>query len=335
MKRPSFALILALAATAIALSSLPGAWAKPKFKVLAGVSGGMFSSLTLDSSGNLYGVTNAGGTYNDGVIFELKHLSNGNWGEVVVHSFNGDDGLFPNGGMIFDRAGNLYGTTKEGGATNAGTVFELTPGRDSPGWTYSILYSFCPEGWFSGCPEGDPPDAGVVMDHSGNLYGTTGGGGSNGGGVAFELTPDSSGWSYNVLHDFAGENEGKDGWTPYARLLLGKNGNLYGTTAGGGAYTLGAVFRLRYVSGGWDESLLYSFCPGGFPCKDGAGPGYGLIFDNSGNLYGTTPGGGANNCGEANCGTVFKLTADGNGGWKEKVLYSFRTGGTDSAPIAL
>jgi uncharacterized repeat protein (TIGR03803 family) len=320
-----FALIHLLVVVAATLLFVPAIWSEPKFKVLHGIYGGMFSSLTLDAKGNLYGVTNGGGTYGHGMIFELKPQRDGKWSEIVVHNFNGTDGAAPNGGLIFDQSGNMYGTTNTGGEFG-GTIFELTPGRDFASWTCSILYNFCPEGYGSGCPEGAPPDAGVVMDSPGNLYGTTGGGGANGGGVAYQLAPSSGGWSYSVLHNFSGENEGKDGWTPYAPLILDVNNNLYGTTAGGGAYTLGTVFQLIDSSGSWQEDLLYSFCSGGFPCNDGAGPDYGLVFDGSGNFYGTTPGGGANNCGGAGCGAVFELTPDGNGGWKEKVLYSFKPG---------
>jgi len=326
----SFALVQAFLVVGLILVLAPDACAKPKFKVLHTVSGGMFSSLTLDANGNLYGVTNAGGAYNDGTIFELKRRPNGKWSEIVVHSFNDDDGLFPNGGMIFDRAGNLYGTTKEGGATYAGTVFELTPGRDSLGWTYRILYNFCPEGQLSGCPHGGRPQAGVVIDRRGDIYGTAEGG-SNGGGVAYELTPGGSvPWSYSVLHDFGPPNRGGDGSGPTCPLTLDESANLYGTTGSGGAYNAGTVFELGNTLGGWDENLLYSFCSGGFPCRDGAGPFYGLAFDSAGNFYGTTPGGGANNCSGAGCGAVFRLKPDGNGGWRENVLYSFRPGESGS-----
>jgi uncharacterized repeat protein (TIGR03803 family) len=331
-RRWSFALVHALAIVAVTLIFVNAAWAKPKFKVLAGVGGGMFSSLTLDAKGNLYGATNGGGAYGDGMIFEVRRRPHGKWSLIVVHDFNGTDGSSPNGGMIFDRAGNLYGTTKGGGATYAGTVFKLTPGRNSVNWTYSILYSFCPEGWGSGCPEGDPPDVGVVMDSAGNLYGTTGGGGSNGYGVAFELTPGSGGWIYSVLYNFCpGGYPCKDGGGTLAGLIFGPGDGLYGTAADGGAYSAGAVFQLSYASGGWYEDLLYSFCSGGFPCKDGGGPGYGLVFDSSGGLYGTANGG-ANDCGGAGCGAVFELAPNGNGGWIETVLYSFRPGQSGFSP---
>jgi uncharacterized repeat protein (TIGR03803 family) len=198
-KQSSFS-VKALTIVALTLLLLSGAWAKPKFRVLHGVYGGMFSGLTLDARGNLYGATNGGGTYGYGMIFELKRQRAGEWSEIVVHNFNGSDGSSPNGGMIFDGAGNVYGTTSGGGATYAGTVFELKPDPYSLSWTYSILYSFCPEGFPSGCPEGDPPDSGVVMDQSGALYGTTAGGGDGNGGVAYELTPGISGWAYTVIH---------------------------------------------------------------------------------------------------------------------------------------
>src|SRR5277367_66876 len=184
--RPSrcfFALINAFVVVAVTLALVPGAWAESKFKVLAGVDGGLWSGLTLDSQGNVYGVTLGGGTNSDGTVFELTPGKNGQWTQTILHNFNGDDGYAPNGNLVFDAAGNIYGTTHLGGAHYKGTVFELTPGTD--GWTLTTLHNFCAQ---YGCPDECSPDAGVVLDQAGNLYGTAACGPDNLG-IAFELTP--------------------------------------------------------------------------------------------------------------------------------------------------
>jgi uncharacterized repeat protein (TIGR03803 family) len=295
-------------------------WAKPKFKILHSVSGGLSSGLTFDANGNLYGATGADGTYNGGTIFKLAHKANGKWTEILLHNFNPDtDGAFPNGDLIFDAAGNLYGTTYEGGIYHVGTVFQMMPGAG--GWTFSVIYNFCSE---DGCPGGGGTSAGMTLDKQDDLYGTVAGGGAHGRGGVFELSPGSSGWEEQVPYSFGTRTY--DGNLPYDAPTLGRAGSLYGTTALGGAYELGNVFRLSRASGFWTETILYEFCSGGFPCKDGAGPTNEVIFDSTGSLYGTTPGGGKNSCGEANCGTVFKLTPTRRGPWNETVLHNFRSG---------
>jgi len=298
----------------------PAAPAKPKFKLLQQVGGNLSGGLTLDADGNLYGANCAAGPYEDGTIFELSRKDK--WAMTALHTFDGSDGACPNGGLIFDPAGNLYGTTGQGGLYRKGEIFEMTPGRGPAAWTFTVLYSFCEE---YGCPDGAPPNAGVVQDAKGNLYGTATGGGSNGGGVVYELSPGNGGWTYTVLHNFGPENGHGDGASPTDALTLDSSGSLYGTTGGGGKYAGGTVFKLRYVSGNWKENLLYSFCETGFPCKDGAGPTASVVFDASGSLYGTAAGG-KNSCGEANCGVVFKLTQKRGGGWKEAVVHNFKLG---------
>lgn len=192
-----------------------------------------------------------------------------------------------------DATGNLYGTTQEGGAHASGTVFELTPSQG--GWTETVLYSFA-ENYY--------PEAGLLIDRAGNLYGTTEGGGTSNGGTVFELTPQAGGgWKETLLHSFAGG----DGSNPCAGLILDAAGDLYGTTQGGGTHSYGTVFELIPAGGGkWTEKVLYNFTG-----PRGAYPYAGLILDAAGNLYGTTFAGGMySSCpyGTNYCGTVFELT---------------------------
>jgi uncharacterized repeat protein (TIGR03803 family) len=311
----------------LAVAMLPlAASAKPKFKVLKSVSGGMFTGLTLDAEGNLYGVTGGGGTHNEGTVFKLTHHPSGKWTETVLHSFDGTDGYSASGRLIFDDAGNLYGTAFNGGQPYyGGTVYELTPG--AAGWNFKVLYSFCP---IYGCPDGAGPD-GLIIDKQHNLYGTTASGGAYDDGTVFELTPDSETWGESVLYSFGSRSH--DGARPLDVPTFGAAGDLYATTYYGGVYGGGTVFELRHTSReAWGEDVLYNFCPGGAPCDDGQGPYAGLVLGGSGSLYGTTTQGGRNTCGETHCGTVYKLTPDPNGHWKETVLYGFPNPGNGSFP---
>jgi uncharacterized repeat protein (TIGR03803 family) len=196
-----------------------------------------YAGLIVDAAGNLYGTTSGGGTIGYGTVFELTPTGGGTWTEVL-HSFgDGTDGLYPWAGLIFDAAGNLYGTTSEGGTYDGGTVFELTPAAGG-GWTEKVLHSFG-----NGNDGAYPHYAGLIFDAAGNLYGTTSGGGTYGGGTVFELTPAGGGsWTETVLHSFG---NGTDGAEPYAGLVFDAVGNLYGTTLGGGTYNYGTVFELQ------------------------------------------------------------------------------------------
>ena len=169
--------------------------------------------------------------------------------------------------------------------------------------------------------DGVSPQAGLIVDGAGNLYGTTSGGGTYNIGTVFELSPTADGgWMEKVLHNF--NYNGTDGYFPSASLIFDKAGNLYSTTSYGGTYGYGTVFELSPKKGGdWTEKVLYSFDKNG---TDGYGPGGGLIFDKAGNLYGTTFGGGT-----YDLGTAFELSLTGNGGWTEWVLHSFNDNGTD------
>ncbi len=265
------------------------------------------------NNGNLYGTTSGGGANNLGTVFQIATAG----AETLLYSFDGTHGAAPYAGLIQDSTGNLYGTTYSGGANNLGTVFKLTP-PTSPAttWTETVLYSF------SGNNDGANPRAGLIRDSAGNLYGTTSIGGASGlgYGTVFKLTP---GGAETVLHSFGG---GSDGVHPYAGVIQDSAGNLYGTTYGGGANTLGTVFRITPAGA---ETVLYSFSGGYF---DGATPRAGLIQDSAGNLYGTTSAGGA-----FGFGTVFKLAPPPSTTvtyWTESVLYSFFSSPDGAYPYA-
>ncbi len=272
-----------------------------------------FASVISDAAGNLYGTTWLGGrsvppcNSDCGVVFELSPGANGKWSETVLHNFNGSDGSEPVAGVIFDAAGNLYGTTSAGGTKSCcgfGTVFKLSPSANGK-WTETVLHRFNGN-------EGANLNAGVIFDAAGNLYGTTYSF-TDGMSTVFRLTPGANGkWTHAVLHTF---NSGYSGI--YASVTLDAEGNLYGVTAGGGAYGAGTVFELSPAANGkWAETTLHDFNG-----SDGTAPYGSLIFDARGNLYGTTSVGGAKPC--CTYGTVFKLSPGANGKWTETVLHSF------------
>jgi uncharacterized repeat protein (TIGR03803 family) len=292
------------------------------------------ASVNADAAGNLYSTTFRGGTDANGAVFQLAPNHNGTWTETLIHSFrqNGQDGTAPYSGVIVDANGNLYGTTYEGGSgsgccgAGCGTVFELTPNAKG-GWTETILYSFCSA---DRCSDGALPFGGLVFDTHGNLYGTTweGGGNSYGAGVVYELSPNAGKWTETVLHTFCSLTQCSDGGSPQSSLILDSSGNLYGTAPYGGNINqacedeCGIVFRLTPEAGGtWSETVLYKFCTLS-NCADGSTPYAGLIFDDSGNPYGTTSSGGVQTC-YYGCGVAFKLTPGSGGTWTEDVLYSF------------
>jgi hypothetical protein len=278
--------------------------------------------------GALYGTTSGGGIGCSvgfpgcGTIFKLQPPPTvcGSvqcpWKETILYRFTSPtDGFYPQGDLVFDAAGNLYGTTQGGGTgpcedyayMGCGTVFKLTHNADGS-WSKSTLYSF------QGSPsDGEGPDAGVLLDQAGNLYGTTAVGGTpgceagHGCGIVFELTPSGFGWTETVLHFFTGA----DGDEPVSGLIFDRAGNLYGTTYYGGAGD-GAVYELTSGQNGWSLAVLYSFTGTGgiFPI----GP---LTLDTAGNLYGTCSDGGAYGTG----GTLYKLTWL-NGQWDYTTVYS-------------
>jgi uncharacterized repeat protein (TIGR03803 family) len=256
-----------------------------------------------DKTGNFYGTTPRGGASNDGTVFERS--AGGTY--RLRHVFNGTDGASPFAGVVADSAGNLYGTTESGGANGRGTIFRLTPSG-----ILTTLYSFCS---LSSCADGSTPFAygTLIGDVEGNLYGTTQSGGADNLGVVFKIHADGTG--YTVLYSFKGGVSG-DGANPVAGLSADPSGNLYGTTFWGGGLGCfgsgcGTVFKI--APDGSNYAVLYSFCSLA-SCADGSEPQGGVILDAAGNLYGTTPIGGANGQ-----GVVFALTPSGT----ETVLYSF------------
>jgi uncharacterized repeat protein (TIGR03803 family) len=301
----------------------PGEGAASKYKTLYKFSGGKDGTspqarLIFDQAGNLYSTTASGGAHGGGTVFKLTPNADGSWRENVMYSFcsltNCGDGKSPLAGLVFDQAGNLYGTTESGGAHGPGTVFQLVPNADGS-WRESVLYSFCSR---RNCGDGTLPNAGLVFDQAGNLYGTTSArGGADVGGTVFKLSPNADGsWRESVLHSFC-QNCG-DGEAPFAGLIFDQAGNLYGTTFVGGAHGSGALFQLvPNADGSWTESVLYRFCSR-TNCGDGKFPVANLVFDQAGNLYSTTEQGGAHND-----GTVFKLGPNADGSWRESVLHSF------------
>lgn len=225
-----------------------------------------FSNLITDAAGNLYGTTYLGGPNLFGIVFELSP-SNGGWTEKILYGFSyGDDGMQLVGGVIMDRAGNLYGVTQAGGSFGDGVVYELSPSPN--GWQETVLHAF--DG-----SDGRRPAAGLVLDQAGNVYGSTPFGGSNDGGVVFELSPSNGAWTYRILYTFSGESGG-----PTVALAIDAAGNLYGTSSGDGAYQDGMVFKLSQADGIWTFTDLHDFSGPAFPS--------GVTLDPSGNLFGTT-----------------------------------------------
>jgi uncharacterized repeat protein (TIGR03803 family) len=267
-----------------------------------------YANLIFDAAGSLYGTTSYGGTNHHGAVFKLTPNPDGSWSEQLLYSFKGvDDGSNPYAGLIFDAAGSLYGTTQTGG--NLGTVFKLTPNPDGS-WTESVIHSF-------GALDGSFPVSGLIFDAAGNLYGTTQYGGISDFGTVFKLAPNPDGsWTESVLHAFSGG----DGQYPYAGLIFDAAGNLYGTTAAGGAYGLGTAFMLiPNPDGSWTEQVIFSFG------RRTQTPYAGLVFDGAGNLYGTT----TSNSGDSRTGTVFRLSPNPDGTWAKHTLHTFK--GTDGA----
>ena len=247
--------------------------------------------LALDPAGSLYGTTFSGGSDGWGTVYRLTQ-SNGNWSEGILHSFTGDGGgAEPSSGVILDSAGNIYGTdlTESG---NSGQIFELTP--SGSGWVFHDLYEF------QGGSDGGFSEGGLIFDRSGNLYGATSTAGSGGGGTAYELVHSNGGWNFALLYSFVGSPRSG----PVASLLMDSAGNLYGTTLFGGIYGYGSVFKLTPHSGGYAYTSLHDFTGE----RDGSSPYSSLIFDASGNLYGTTAYGGSGVACSGGCGVVFEIT---------------------------
>jgi hypothetical protein len=291
------------------------------------------------------------------LVLALVSTASAEWKEKVLYSFQGGtDGATPVGGVVFDQQDNLYGTTQDGGSSSChsivqcGTVYQLAPpAKQGDPWTETVLYVF--KGNASN--DGASPYGGLVIDSAGNLYGTTGYGGTGnctvlgtlmGCGTVFEISqPKQKGgkWTETVIYSFP---TAKQGFVPAGDLVFDSAGNLYGATIFGGGFGTtcdpfyqycGAVFRLsppKTKGGKWTEKVLHGFKGG----TDGANPYGDLVFDNTGAIYGTTSIGGNQGCnfghGQIGCGVVFKLSPPLRKGeaWTEKVIVRF-TGGSDGA----
>jgi uncharacterized repeat protein (TIGR03803 family) len=284
-----------------------------------GDGAGPYSRVIFGPNGTLYGTTIAGGAstcqeggYSGcGTVFNLRppaaacHNVLCGWNETVLYSFAGDsDGAAPFAEVVFDPAGNLYGTTFNGGGwgcggMGCGTIYKLAPSNGV--WTESVLYDF------TGGGDGAHPYYGLVLDSAGNLYGTTNATpGPNNFGTVFQLAPSGSGWIETTIRNFRGQSEGV---LPFGGLILDQLGNLYGSTNEGGAYGGGTVFQLTPDGSNWQFNILYNFPLFGMPQGS-------LIMDSSGNLYGIMT---ESTNGQ---GSVFKLTPS-SGGWTYTSLHDF------------
>jgi uncharacterized repeat protein (TIGR03803 family) len=351
------------------------------------------AGLLMDASGNLYGTTVRGGKYGHGLVFKLvPNAGKTKYKEYILHNFcaevNCPIGAAPQAELIADVDGRLYGTTEYGGKYNQGIVFRMTHGTN--GWSIKVIHSFCLKSF---CTDGEEPFTGLsyagqasgsAWDESSPLFGTTDGGGANGKGVAYKLSPNGSGWTYQVIHSFKSPTS----TALPGPLLVAPSGTLFGVTGQGGKYGVGVLYKL--ASGTWTETTLHNFteptgqlgwgrlaidaagnlfgvttsggsgasctddvgCGVAFErtaggtyeviynfcsktnCKDGYKPEAGMVMDGSGNLFGTTFAGGA-----AGDGMVFMLSHSTQ--WTEKTLYSFcglancKDGGLPSASVAI
>lgn len=338
-------LIMLPLSLAIRLTFPPDAAEASSGKIIYSFAGGLDgaypkSDLILDADGNLYGTTSQGGTgCGCGTVFELTRTKDG-WTHQVLYSFAGgpNDGAGPTAGLVFDSAGNLYGTTAGGGGSSncegggCGTVFKLA--RNSHGgWTESVLYSFTGSNG-----DGADPNTDLVFDSKGNLYGTTSGGGQNykggcysGCGIVFTLTPNSNGtWTESTIYAFAGA---PDGGKPVSAVVLDANGNVYGTTAYGGTEPCekggpfsgcGSLYKLTPNSGGgWTETLPYNFHRFQGTARNPSG---GLLFTADGQLLGSSTIGGDR------VGTLFQLE-ETKKGWEQTVLYRFYGSPDGESPV--
>jgi uncharacterized repeat protein (TIGR03803 family) len=316
----SFVLVLAVLITTGALSQ-----AQSNFAVIhtfttpdGGSSPG--SGLILDKHGNLYGRTLGGGTAGYGNVYELSRV-NGSWILHSLYSFTSSGDYDVCGGVTFGPDSTLFVTTCAGVAGDFGALFNLklpvhiVCAGDLCPWAETTLHSF------SGKSDGRYPFGIVAFDSQGNLYGTTGFGGTYNGGTVYKGVLSQGTWYVKVLYSFGAHDN--NGLYPWAGVVLDPAGNIYGTTLMGGVYGYGTVFKLSPSRGGWTETVLYSF----MGADDGCLPRASLVFDRAGDLYGTTSGDG---CG---IGTVFELLPQ-VGGWNFTTLHVFPVNGPVS-PVTI
>jgi len=273
------------------------------------------AGLIIDTKGNLYGVTNGGGKNNGGAVFQLSQ-SGDNWTNKVLYSFcskaNCTDGNIPTLGKLayqgqssgapYDGTSPLYGVTNTGGGNNQGALFSLTPNKGN--WTEAVVHDFCDK---SNCADGAVPYATPIVDDSGNVFGTSVGGGANGHGAVYEAQRAGKGWNFTVLYSFCTDKSTcVDGGTPIAGLFQDGAGNLYGTTTYGGANLAGGngggtVFKIVPNGVHSKHTKLHDFCME-TNCTDGANPQGGVTMDSKGHLIGATTSGG-----DVNMGTLYSL----------------------------
>jgi uncharacterized repeat protein (TIGR03803 family) len=336
------ALVIATFAIATLMTALPAAAQTESvlhsFFASDPIGAGPYAGVIKDSTGNLYGTTEGGGTNGQGTVYQLAPpaVVGGAWTENVLYNFTGlTDGGVPVSGLIFDSIGNLYGTAYRDGSSTfkGGVVFQLAPPATTGGaWTYTVLYTF----GSSGSSDGASPWGNLNFDSAGNLYGVTFAGGSgsrsfcgsNGCGTVYELSPPAGGgaWTESVLYNFAPSGS-PDGYTPNG-VLFGAGGVLLGTALQGGLHGAGTFFRLTPPSvagGAWTERNLYQF---GGRAGDAQDPNA-LTLGSGGVLFGTSEAGGT-----AGAGAVFELTRSSSGAWSETVLYSFLPGDDGVTPVA-
>jgi uncharacterized repeat protein (TIGR03803 family) len=292
-----------------------GGWTETALYAFQGGSDGEvpFGGVIFDAAGNLYGTTNFGGAHNKGTVYELSPVAGGGWTEQVLYSFGkGNDAALPNGGLVFDSAGNLYGTTSSGGSQNLGTVFQLSPVAGG-GWTETVILNGT--ALYGGSFNGS-----VTLDNSGNFYVPAPTGSSSNAGSVYRVTHTLSGWHHGVIYSFLG---GADGSEPVAGLTFRAPNILFGTTEGGGTFSSGTAFELTRTGSTWNKTILHDF---GVTSKDGLFPTIPFTIGATGQLYGTNGSGGT-----AGGGTAFELAKDA-AGWKEKILHNFTTGADAGGP---
>jgi uncharacterized repeat protein (TIGR03803 family) len=271
-------------------------------------------TLVADTNDNLYGTVYFGGANDQGGVFELEAKGGNKYALHYLYSFSGSDGSGPwelsyagqNTGARYNGTSPLYGTTIAGGAGNSGTVFSLTPVGGK--WNFATLWNFCA----AGCSDGALPRGGVIVDPSGNLFGTTSYEGPNNGDAIFELSNAQGAWDETTLYAFCSAANCSDGSGPFAGLAEDAAGNLYGTTYFGGNANDGVVFK--FGTGGY--SVLHQFCSQG-GCTDGSEPAAAVTLDTAGDIFGTAGRGGGGG-GDGNYGVVFEIA---NGRYKR--VYSF------------
>ena len=317
----------ALATASMLFVLLSSALAGAKFKVLHSFASGSDGAYPIappvfDRLGNLYGTTEQGGSGTGcnigcGTVYELVPHGT-QWSERVLSSFSTTGGFNPFGALIVASNGDLYGVDSIGGdpSCSCGDIYQLA--RVSGVWTRTTIHTFLSNR--NGNSDGGYPGEGLLIDSAGSLYGVAAQGGTYGYGVVFKFAPNGDGtWTESIIYNFTNS---RDGYAPYAPLVMDAAGNLYGTAQIGGIYGAGTVFKLALSNGTWTESTLFAFTGG-----DGGGnPNFGVVLDHAGNLYGAADTGGGNFA-----GVIFKLTPT-TGYWNYVLVHTFSGGSDGGSP---